>query len=203
MVQCNDGRDARKWPTGPEVDTDALREAILARTTRVVRRRRRLRRAVIGSALAVFYVAGMCTMQAWQRVGEGAKSRPVAASSVDIETVVARSAPIAKTSITKATTAKTSIEKATDTKQKTLKKKSTLKRTRQKRSRFDMICMISDRYLYRDADAVAAIRGYRRALRVATPAELEICPQRDSWLLMALKQELNEKENRDENRRGV
>jgi len=179
MRECDGGLDARERLASPEVDTGALREAILARTTQVIRRRCWVRRAVIGSALAVCYVAGMGTMQAWQQVGKSALSQPLVASSADVDAAE---------------------PKAASTKKTVKFKKSTPKRTRPKRSRFEVICRISDRYLYRDADAVAAIRGYRRALRVATPEELKICPQRDSWLLMALKQELIRKENRDENR---
>ena len=179
MRKCDDGPGAHKRLASPEVDTGALREAIFTRTTQVIRRRCWVRRAVIGSALAVCYVAGMGTMQAWEHVDNAAASQPLAANSSDADAVATKAAPIKKT---------------------VKLKKIAPKRTRPKRSRFEVLCRITDRYLDRDADVVAAIRGYRRALRVATPEELKICPQRDSWVLMALKQELIRKENRDENR---
>ena len=179
MNQCDGGQNAHNKFAMPDVDTSALRESILNQTTGVIRRRCWARRAALGSALAVCYLAGLCTMHVWQTDKPRQLAAAVNARIVAPDNVAPKHKDVAKAET---------------------EKRAKPKSARPKCSRFEVICRISDRYLYRDADAIAAIRGYRRALRVATPEELKICPQRDSWVLMALKQELIRKENRDENR---
>ena len=190
MIQCDDGRNAHDRFAMPDVDTGALRESILNQTTGVIRRRCWcrcwVRRAAIGSALAVCYLAGLCTMHVWK-----AAEPEMLAAAVNARSAVSETAAPDNVAPQRNIVAKAETEKRAKPKQKP---------KRPKLSRFEAICRISDRYLYRDADAIAAIRGYRRALRVATPEELKICPRRDSWVLIALKQELIRKENRDENR---
>ena len=180
MNPCNDKQTGPVPTMEAGIDTQPLREAVLAQTTRVIRRRRWVRRGAIGTALVLCYVAGLGTMRVWTGVSPPTGPAPIAAAE--------ESGPI---------TPKVAAEPVAP---KAVGKQIASNRTRPRKSRFEIICEIGDRYLYRDADTEAAIRGYRRALRVATPEELKICPQRDSWLLMALKQELKGKERRDENR---
>ncbi|MBN2294598.1 MAG: hypothetical protein JXM70_19365 [Pirellulales bacterium] len=190
MIESNTGQKAHTRASLPIPETSHLRQTLLSQTTRIVRRRRWTRRAAVGSALAVFYLAGIGTMQAWNHFHNSAAPQEFAAASA-IETTPIKKA-ISRNDTPKAAPHGIAAQTEGD--------KDTSKQTRPNPTRFELICKISDRYLYRDANTVAAIRGYRRALRIATPEELKICPQRDSWLLMALKQELNEKEKRDENR---
>lgn len=180
MIQCNSERNDLVPKASADIDTRPLREAVLAQTTRVIRRRRWVRRGAIGTALVLCYVAGLGTMRAWMNVSPATEPILIAAAPEEPD----ENAP-------KVVAESTNVQ--------TENKHVASEPERPRRSRFDIICEMSDRYLYRDADTDAAIRGYRRALRIATPEELEIRPQKDSWLLMALKQELKGRERRDEN----
>ena len=185
MIKCDMGRDPHGKSAGQAHDTGPLRDAVLAQTTRIIARRCWFRRSAVGLALVVCYLAGMGTMQAWRHDGPADTSCPLLAKSTS---AVADVVPPSLTSEPQKTAAEVEPQAIV---KKDGQKQRIPESTVPKRSRFEVMCEISDRYLYRDADTIAAIRGYRRALRVATPEEREICPQRDSWLLMALKQELN------------
>ena len=163
-------------------DNGPLRQAILQQTSCVIRRRRRLRSAALAVALLGCYLTGAATTYIWT-AGPGspqqlaAQPAPAPAPTPDVNVVQQQDTHPAR----QPATAKLA------------------RADRPKRSRFEILCRASDRQLYVRKDVVKAIRFGNRALDVATPEELAISPDRDSWLLIALKQERIRKENRDEN----
>ena len=163
-------------------DNGPLRQAILQQTSRVIWRRRRLRSAALAAALLGCYLAGAATTHVWT-AGPGSQQQlatqhaPAPAPTPDVKVVKQPAThPAAQPSTAKLARA-----------------------DRPKRSRLELLCRASDRQLYRKKDVLEAIRFGNRALDVATPEELAISPDTDSWLLMALKQQRIRKENRDEN----
>ncbi len=166
----------------PRGDYGPLRQAILQQTSRVIRRRRRVKSAALAAALAGCYLEGAETRHIWT-AGPGSRQQlaaqhaPAPAPTPDVKVVK----PPATRPAPQPSTAKLA------------------RADRPKRSRFEILCRASDLQLYRRKDVLKAIRFGNRALDVATPEELAISPDTDSWLLMALKQERIKKENRDEN----
>jgi hypothetical protein len=53
---------------------------------------------------------------------------------------------------------------------------------------YDRMRRTGDRQLEIDANIPAATRSYQKALELASAEQRVIAPDRDSWLLMALKQ---------------
>ncbi len=66
---------------------------------------------------------------------------------------------------------------------------------------FENIRRVSDRYLNEDGDLTRAVRCYGQALDRATPDELTVLSDEDSWLLKAIKLARIE-EAKHENREG-
>ena len=174
--------DALSAPAGPVAGAAALRQAVLARTRGVIRRRRRWRRAVLVGALAGCYLAGLAThrFQAFEMPSSSPRSVARIASAPQevsaVEPVLPAAVLATKRSVPKP------VLSAED------------RRLAGRKARFEVLRRLSDRYLFEDGDVVSAIRYYNRALNAATAEELEIAPDRDSWLLMALKQERSRKE---------
>jgi hypothetical protein len=155
-----DDFDALLSPTAAPAD-DSLRQAILRRTTRIVRRRRYVRRAMLVAAMLVCYAAGATTMQFWNRSVSGVS--PVAASrespphAQDVE--VAKTPPAAP---------------------------SPPRQPAPSLSPYERLRRYSDRLLVEQGDIAQATRYYARALDRASPEERAISAE-DSWLLMAIK----------------
>ncbi|MBN2217279.1 MAG: hypothetical protein JW719_07870 [Pirellulales bacterium] len=172
----------------PTIKLDAvLRRAILDRSTRAIRRRRRVRRFAWVAALAACYVAGLASAQ----FGRG--SMGVTAGLPGNNNVRASAAGSAVASDPSKPANYVRIVREP------VQEIAASRPACKPPSRFERLRRISDEYLYQRGDVTTAIHYYRKALAVATDAELAIATDTDSWLLIALKQERLQERN-DENR---
>jgi hypothetical protein len=156
-----------RLPVAPP--TSGLKERILAKTTRVIRKRRWFRRLAVAAAMAACYVAGVLTV--WPaarhvdmaRHADAATSAPIAAAPRPApQPLPTRSAPAVSP---------VQLEwQAID----------------QGHGGADLYRQAGDRYLNEAQDVESALRCYRNALARGGTEALAISPD-DSWLLVALK----------------
>jgi hypothetical protein len=139
----------------------ALRDAVLADTTSVLRLRRRARRAGTAAALAICYLAGMATMSV---VGSH--------SQTEIAQHNQAPAPVIQRLVTPEDDAQLAAESQA---------------AASKSSAYDRLRKLADRQLDELDDIAAAARTYRKALQAASKRERAVEPDRDTWLLLALK----------------
>ncbi len=144
---------------------DRLRAAVLARTMRVVRFRRHRRRLALAGALAACYLAGLATTGTWRLRSE----RPPQTARE-----LADAADRAPHAPREAAPAKPHAEREEYVASHSL-------------TRFEIRRRSGDAHLRHPAELAPAIRDYTLALNTASDAERAIAPERDSWLLMALK----------------
>jgi hypothetical protein len=144
---------------------DSLRQAVLAGTLGVIRRRRRLKRCAVATAFLSCYLAGIATVAFW-RAGTTDLPKPSTVQIVtNIEQPSAASTPQASELAAIQAYQPTSV----------------------KLSQFEVLRQAGDRYL-RDPDKMQlAVRTYSRALKYASAEQRAISPEHDTWLLMALK----------------
>lgn len=151
-----------------------LRAALLQRTMGIIRRRRRLRRLAMVAALAAFYLAGAATAQTWWPWRPGA---PAAAPKETFPgggpAAVADRQDSDEPKPSPQAPAPDGMGQAVAT---------------AKVNRFEAYRRAGDRFLQEPAQLSRAVRSYRNALNVASAEERAISPERDSWLLMALKE---------------
>ena len=157
----------------------ALRQAVFAATTRVLRRRRLARRLAGAAALAACFVAGMGTMILWQtqEPPEHQAQHPLATESHSVKQPEANAAPP-----TNPEPPLTLIElewRAFDSRD----------------NRAALFFEVARRYLDERQDYDSALRCYSQALDAAPKEELAIRSD-DNWLVMALK-EARQKEKND------
>lgn len=150
----------------------ALRDTVLARTTRVIQNRRRLKRLGAVAALAGCYLAGVLTMSVWRASAQLPRD---SASSGDL---AAQVQPKSET-----LTNRPLIRPEDDG----VIPGSAAQTTVAKLSPYDRLRRTGDRQLEDENDIVAAARTYRRALKLAAPTERDVFPDKDTWLLMAMK----------------
>ena len=62
-------------------------------------------------------------------------------------------------------------------------------------SGFDAWRRIGDHYLHDTGDISLAVAGYSQAIDLASKEELDISPERDNWILMALKDARTKEKN--------
>jgi hypothetical protein len=152
-----------------------LREAVLSRTTRIIRNRRRVRRASVVATLVACYLGGVATMWLWPAGSAVERLQPGLATGLaqngepDTGTVVRKVVrpeddQIADGSVTLAAARLTPYER--------------LRRT-------------GDQELEKQDGMLAAVRTYKKALQLASSGQRSIDPDRDTWLMMALKQSVN------------
>ncbi len=158
-------------PCGP--DHAGLRAALLQRTTGILRRRRRVRRFAVAAALVACYLAGAATAETWWPWRPGA---PATASHETVpgggpSTVADRPDSDGPPPVPQ-TPAMDGVGQAVATARIT---------------RFQAYCRAGDRFLKEPAQLSKAVRSYSNALSVASAEDRAISPERDSWLLMALK----------------
>jgi hypothetical protein len=142
--------DLLRMNSGAESSRDALREAVYKQTVGTLRFRRRMKKVVLATSLAVCYLAGMATM--------GLSPAPQPNRPVVSPSSMASNAEKAQKPQTKP-----------------------LQLTREEQLRRE-----GDRLLEK-GDMKKAIRRYELALNVASEDQRAISPERDTWLLMALK----------------
>jgi len=159
---------------------EQLRDAVLAQTTAVLRRRCHMRRAGLVAALAICYLAGAATVRlSWPLASDDGV--PIARLA---EERPPESAPELDPVATKPP------EETTDRPQPPYELR---------RAGFEDIRRVSDRYLHEEGDVALALRYYRRALDTASNEQRAISVEEDSWLLMALKASRMEETENDNN----
>ncbi len=172
----NDPLDVVLGGKGKICGDDRLRQAVLAGTLGVIRRRRRLKRCVVAATLLGCYLAGMATVAFLRQGGEN-PSQPSSAQVVaDGQSKTDVSPPLPP-------------DFAGPPDQKTVYTP---------RSQFEVLRRAGDRYLQDPEKMQLAIRTYARALQYASAEEWAISPEHDTWLLMALK-DAQSKETKHEN----
>jgi hypothetical protein len=162
---CDDFLDRRRVP--PESST--LRGALLRRTLGVVRRRRRQRRLGLAAALAACYLAGLASMWLWQQSAPAVAPPPAEQTPVAVREQPSAPAPAdgpreVPALVLERWAAQGPVER-----------------------RAEFYRRAGDRYLENDGDVPAAVRCYALALDAGPEEDLEIAPDQDSWLLIALK----------------
>jgi hypothetical protein len=151
--------------------SQALRDAVLAQTTRTVRVRRRLRRAGTATLLLACYAGGIATMRFWPAGAAESHHANVELAGVDQQdepAALTDSRPLVRPED----------DQNIDVRAARLSPYERLRRT-------------GDRQLQERDDMVAAARSYTKALQLASADQRSLDPDRDTWLLMALKQSIN------------
>ena len=192
-------RDESQWdellsPSGKPTSADeTLRNTLLQRSTRVLHRRRRARQITLVVALVACYAAGLGSAQLANSGGntpilakqhQGQDTQGTSEVSPGANDVVGATGSASADTV--GTSEPANYVRVIEQKEPTVQQPEP---ARKPPSRFEQLRRISDRYLYERSDVTAAIRGYRQALAVATEEELAIATDKDSWLLIALKQE--------------
>lgn len=147
-----------------------LREAVLSQTTRTIRIRRRVRRASVAATLVACYLGGMATMWLWPATN--ARNQSAAEFAQGGES--ASGTPARKM-------IRPEDDQVADSDAPTPARLTPYERLRR----------TGDQQLQAQDDMLAAVRTYKRALQVASSEQRSIDPDRDTWLLMALKQSVN------------
>ena len=150
-----------------------LRGMLLARTTRVLRGRRRARQVALAAALVGCYVAGLATVQmlTWAALPAGVNGTVVADRSVS-------------------TTAKRPEQDrhlAAEIIHSEAKIADNARPVQPRPSRYEALRQLGDQYLLERRDPEAAVRCYRLALRLATPEQMAVSKSEGTWLFQALK----------------
>jgi hypothetical protein len=146
---------------------DALRNVLRARTTRVIRWRRRARHAAVAAILLLAYGAGLGTM------------RLVAPTETPRETQidVAHAAPPVDRQVVQPSLATAPPDRPVDNERLA---------AQQPERRAELLRRAGDMYLADESDPSAALRCYTQALNAGGVAALEYADS-DSWLVMAIK----------------
>ncbi len=176
-----------------ETGGEALRTAVLARTLRVVRRRRLVRRLELAAALAACYVAGLLTLAAWRPAGPVAapEAGPAVVSGTAVEPAPAVTATLPAAVIVEAP------QPAPPETVPPIVEPPAL-------SRYEVLCRMGDRYLRETGSVAKAVELYKQALSVASAEEQAVSVNHDSWVLVAMKDaRINEKgSSHDDRKRG-
>src|SRR5262249_18059382 len=156
-----------------------LLEKVLARTTGVLRIRRRMKRLSVAAALAGCYLAGMLTMSLLH-----------APASDSAKGLAAHVEPMPKTGNGESMPLRPLVRPEDDG---VVPSSSSQHAELVKLSPYDRLRRAGDRQLEDENDIAAAARTYRRALKLASPTERDIVPDKDTWLLMAMKNDQTNK----------
>lgn len=152
------------------------REEIFARTRGVLQRRRVMRRAARVAALATCYMIGALSVLGWQAIRH--QSQPTERQTV------ADAGPRGTTEKASETPSAPSQTPPTEEMAKTV----TPSIPAESLTTFEKLRRAGDRQLNEKGNLQGAIGCYRRALDFASDDELRIVPERDSWLLIPLKE---------------
>jgi len=167
---------------GSQDGTDsALRAKVLARTTAVIRTRRRMKRAGAVAALAGCYLAGVLTMSALRAPAAPISAAPGGLTAENTVHGDSNTAPPVTRPL---------VRPEDDG---VIPSSGPAARTVAKFSPYDRLRRTGDRQLEDDNDVAAAARTYRRALKLASPTERDIVLDKDTWLLMAMKNNQTDK----------
>ena len=160
-------------PRTPTVPNEALREALLAQTTGIIRKRGRWKRAGIVAALFACYLAGAATVSLW-RLPESTRAANVG-----------NSIAVATPNGSLATAPTSRLVRPEDDQIPDPAAKQRVAST--KLTPYERLREAGDMQLEQRGDIAAAARKYQQALHVASDHERAIALDQDSWLLMALK----------------
>ena len=148
-----------------------LRDSLLNNTSRTIRVRRRMRRAGIAAALAGCYLAGIATMSL----------RPSAEESGHL----VADAPPAQSENGAAAAPRKLVRPEDD------QVVSDGRQPAVRLTQYDRLRRAGDQQLEEFGDIPRATGSYQKALQMASAEQRRIAPDRDTWLLMALKQSSN------------
>jgi hypothetical protein len=155
----NDPLDAALGAIGRQPATDALRAAVLAQTIGAIRHRRRAKRCALAAGLLACYLAGITTMGILRSGGHlGPQVAKSPAPTAQPHRLAPRAIAPDRTQVAVAIP-----------------------------SAFESWRRIGDHYLHESGDISLAVAGYSQAIDLASDEERAISPERDNWLLMALK----------------
>ena len=158
-----------EWPSRPAA-SEGLRADILAKTTRLVRRRARRRRWGIVAGWGLAYAAGMATV--W--FGRPRENQPEASRAQTITTQVAANVAPDEAPIDNL---------ATLSPEELRRRVAGAPRPEQIR----LLHLAGDRYLFGAADVESALDCYRQVIELTPPSDLAKRESDDSWLLAELK----------------
>lgn len=148
----------------------ALRETMLTRTVKILRRRRRIRRAAMALALAGCYLGGVVTVTLLRpSAAEGELARGATKSDAAAVKQQPPAAPFMSNN---------------------QPQNIAITAQRNARTRFESLRDLGDENLFDRRDPEAATRCYRMALRYATPDERAWAATEGTWLLRAVNQNL-------------
>jgi hypothetical protein len=163
----NDPLDAVLGGKSKICGDNALRQAVLAGTLGVIRRRRRLKRCSMAAALLGCYLAGMATLAVWH---QGGQQKNISNQSID--RVAGKEQPNTEVKQTLPP------DVAGPPDQKAVYKVA---------SKYEVLCRQADGYLSDPEKLHLAVSKYTQALKHASADQRAISPEHDTWLLMALK----------------
>lgn len=160
--------DWSSWPTPQE----QLRKAILAETSRLVRRRMWRRRARLAAGWGLAYAAGLATAWlAWPReAAPPLPASPMTTAATQVAAAESRQEPADE-------------DLSTLSAEELRRRVAGAPRAEQLR----LLRMAGDRYLYGTADVKAALDCYRQVIELTPRAELGRHEADESWLLAELK----------------
>lgn len=153
------------------------REALFAETRGVLRQRRLWQRGLWGATLVGMYVVGVLSVLAWEAARpldrlagqpEGVREIQSAAPTDEPNPAPLRPEPTRSADERGQAVARSEPEASLST--------------------FEKLRRAGDRQLNERGNLQGAIGCYRRALDVASDDDLQIVPERDSWLLIPLKE---------------
>jgi hypothetical protein len=167
-------------------DDPRARQGILLQTTRVLRRRRRMKQLSFLAALAACYAAGLGTMRLWMT----APASPTPATVVERTAEQTPEAPVPAPR-----PGALPLEKDPDVPAVVIERVAFA--SDEQRARL-LFLRAGNRYLENDGDMEAALRCYTQALASAKDEDLTISAE-DNWFLMALKKARLEEKNHAKN----
>jgi hypothetical protein len=146
----------------PPAADDGLRGTVLAQTIGVLRFRRRLKRCALAASLLGCYLAGVTTMGLLRTDSPqlpGAEPPTIVKSEPTAPRPSQRASHAAKNQL-----------------------------AAKKPTAFESWRRVGDHYLNQSGDVSLAVAGYSEAIKLASVEERRISPERDNWLMMALKE---------------
>jgi hypothetical protein len=152
-----------------------LRDVVLSQTTGTIRNRRRMRRAGMAGALVACYLGGVATVSLWP--GDRSMERFATGSAVESTQYGDR---VAERDVRRLV--RPEDDQIVD---------GSVTPAAARLSPYERLCRTGDQQLEKYDDIQAAIRSYKKALQLASADQRSIAPDRDTWLLMALKQSIN------------
>jgi hypothetical protein len=168
----NDPLDAVLGVNGSVSGDDNFRQAVLAGTLGVIRRRRRLKKCAIPAAMLGCYLAGVATLAIFRLGGEESpnllKSPANTLAATNEQSKPESTRPLPP-------------DYAGPPDQKAVYKVA---------SKYEVLCRQADRYLKDPENLQLAVNTYSRALKYASAEQRAVSPEHDTWLLMALKNSL-------------